>query len=798
METKPFSPLLTAANNIVKTKRPLSKRAKDYDAFVNWLGASNKDIKKIKLPKIKKVENLEFSVGSDLGGGGGGGGGLFGSLLAVLGIRKGAKFLKGKFGLPKGKFKGSYEDIIKNLTKKGNLTKGEKFVLRDYKRLVGKGGTSNNSAAFRALNRNSYMNNYEYLTGHGKGVRGGGFSAETAAQFRQAGRSGGGGFKGAPRGRLGKIGGILNVAFAGLDFMGRKGEGQSDLQAGVGAGGGLAGGLAGAWAGGQAGAAIGAGIGSLFGGVGAAPGALIGGIIGSLAGGWKGGELGGNIADKVTGADKMGARLKEQERTQREAASASNVTFVSITDKFDKVVSKFEKLKFGVSGVQNKNGSNAEIEDSDSIEPTKPIDTGNSPESTGLQLEDAEASGGEVPGTPDSGFRTSRRPKHNGNDYFKNVGTPISLIQEGTVTVADMNYNPGGWGALVEVRHKDGSLSRYAHLSKISVSAGSKISPGQVIGYTGGAAGAYGAGNSEGPHLHFEYLPSGSGQVDPTQAAKKIFRFGGNVKVKPKAGVSGIESNVFNLEIHATAANEKQRSGLMPSYLDPSSKVSKDFISNFGQYSRSWRVDPKTGKGLGMLERGGNILETAMEEGVDKNAKKIFDVIKNNPKTHFNTYAGHNDVTKGELGAPGERNYNRLVAEKLEQMTKDAKLKNFTYLRSIIANNDNDPNANWNRVAASRKSGLAQSVPAAVVATPTQPVPAAVAAAPLQQQIPGTVVLMGNMQPQVAARPSIVPVPIPMGGGQSSGGEVVVVSPSEGDILNSLWKNMLLTNLSSS
>jgi hypothetical protein len=85
-----------------------------------------------------------------------------------------------------------------------------------------------------------------------------------------------------------------------------------------------------------------------------------------------------------------------------------------------------------------------------------------------------------------------------------------------------------------------------------------------------------------------------------------------------------------------------------------------------------------------------------------------------------------------------------------------------------------------------------------VAPAPTQPVPAAVAAAPLQQQIPGTVVLMGNMQPQVAARPSIVPVPIPMGGGQSSGGEVVVVSPSEGDILNSLWKNMLLTNLSSS
>jgi hypothetical protein len=236
METKPFSPLLTAANNIVKTKRPLSKRAKDYDAFVNWLGVSNKDIKKIKLPKIKKVENLEFSVGSALGGGGGGGG-IFESLLAALGIRKGAKFLKGKFGLPKGKFKGSYEDIIKNLTKKGNLTKGEKFALRDYKRLVGKGGISNESAAFRALLRN---NSSGWSEGYGKGIRGGGFSAETAAQYRQAGRSGGGGFKGAPRGRIGKIGGILNVGFTALDYVGRKSEGQSNLQAGVGAAAGLA------------------------------------------------------------------------------------------------------------------------------------------------------------------------------------------------------------------------------------------------------------------------------------------------------------------------------------------------------------------------------------------------------------------------------------------------------------------------------------------------------------------------------------------------------------------------------
>jgi hypothetical protein len=68
MKTKLFSPLLTAANNIVKTRRPLTKRAKEYDAFINWLDTSNKDVKKIKLPKVKKVEELEFSVGMSLGG----------------------------------------------------------------------------------------------------------------------------------------------------------------------------------------------------------------------------------------------------------------------------------------------------------------------------------------------------------------------------------------------------------------------------------------------------------------------------------------------------------------------------------------------------------------------------------------------------------------------------------------------------------------------------------------------------------------------------------------------------------
>ena len=723
METKPFSPLLTAANNIVKTKRPLSKRAKDYDAFVNWLGASNKDIKKIKLPKIKKVENLEFSVGSDLGGEGGGG--LFGSLLAALGIRKGAKFLKGKFGLPKGKFKGSYEDIIKNLTKKGNLTKGEKFALRDYKRLVGKGGTSNNSAAYRALLRNSDMNEYEYLTGHGKGVKGGGFSAETAAQYRQAGRSGGGGFGEAPRGRIGKIGGILNVAFAGLDFMGRKGEGQSDLQAGVGAGGGLAGGLAGAWAGGQAGAAIGAGIGSLFGGVGAAPGALIGGIIGSFAGGFGGGQLGGNIADKVTGADKMGARLKEQERTQREAASASNVTFVSITDKFDKVVSKFEKIAGGMGAAPGKQPSNASTED----KMTEYGEYGERDQSTSPtpgQLQDLESTGGALPSSSPKGdkfgYSSWRKRNHNGIDYPLPQGTPISVIQPGIV--ADAGFRNNGYGNQVKVNHPGGVSSFYAHLSSINVTSGQKIDPGTVIGKIGTT------GHSTGPHLHFEVDVNGK-VSNPEPYEDKLFRFGGNVKVKPKAGTSAIKG-APDQKINTT---EKQQ-------------PIEDFIKGTKDGDKILK-DPKL---KAQLLGQKTYSSSSGFEGLTQTPEKIDPKVKQY-KEMYNAYV------------------------------RDLREKNQKKLDAVKSNVDAALRGDY-----SKMGGVAPA--------PTQPIPAAVAAAPLQQQTPGTVVLMGNMQPQVAARPSIVPVPIPMGGGQSSGGGVVVVSPSEGDILNSLWKTMLLTNLS--
>ena len=134
-----------------------------------------------------------------------------------------------------------------------------------------------------------------------------------------------------PKGRLPRVGGPLNAAFAGVDFAMRKGSGQTNLQAGVGAGAGLLGSLGGM----KAGAAAGGAIGALFGGVGAIPGAAIGGLLGSLLGG----TLGAGIADNITGAD--GRRKQE---TQRTTLLITKTSFGRGLDSFESALNKLDGL----------------------------------------------------------------------------------------------------------------------------------------------------------------------------------------------------------------------------------------------------------------------------------------------------------------------------------------------------------------------------------------------------------------------------------------------------------------------
>jgi len=93
---------------------------------------------------------------------------------------------------------------------------------------------------------------------------------------------------------------------------------------------------------------------------------------------------------------------------------------------------------------------------------------------------------------------------HTGIDIGAKSGTKVVSSISGTVTVATYNQYNGNY---IEVTSGD-VVTKYLHLSKISVKKGTKINAGTKIGEVGST------GLSTGPHLHFEVVYKGT-KIDP-------------------------------------------------------------------------------------------------------------------------------------------------------------------------------------------------------------------------------------------------------------------------------------------
>ena len=100
-----------------------------------------------------------------------------------------------------------------------------------------------------------------------------------------------------------------------------------------------------------------------------------------------------------------------------------------------------------------------------------------------------------------SGFGTRSDPMygiskpHEGIDYSAPNGTPVYATGCGTVLFAGWR---NGYGYTIDIDHGFDYLTRFAHLSSMSVSEGQKVVRGQEIGSVGCT------GKSTGPHLHYE------------------------------------------------------------------------------------------------------------------------------------------------------------------------------------------------------------------------------------------------------------------------------------------------------
>ena len=104
-----------------------------------------------------------------------------------------------------------------------------------------------------------------------------------------------------------------------------------------------------------------------------------------------------------------------------------------------------------------------------------------------------------------SGYGARWGRLHAGIDLAAGVGAPISAVAAGTVASAG---SEGGYGLVVRVQHDDGTVTLYAHLSKLLVTVGQRVAAGTHLGLEGSS------GQSTGPHLHFE-VRVGGGPVDP-------------------------------------------------------------------------------------------------------------------------------------------------------------------------------------------------------------------------------------------------------------------------------------------
>ena len=116
-----------------------------------------------------------------------------------------------------------------------------------------------------------------------------------------------------------------------------------------------------------------------------------------------------------------------------------------------------------------------------------------------------------------SGFKMRLHPilqtwrAHLGVDYAAPTGTAVRSVADGDVEFAGVQ---NGFGNVVIIRHRNNHSTVYAHLSRIGVRRGERVSQGQNVGAVGST------GWATGPHLHFEFRVNGVHQ-DPLTLARQ-------------------------------------------------------------------------------------------------------------------------------------------------------------------------------------------------------------------------------------------------------------------------------------
>ena len=118
--------------------------------------------------------------------------------------------------------------------------------------------------------------------------------------------------------------------------------------------------------------------------------------------------------------------------------------------------------------------------------------------------------------TTEYGGCTAAMCPHWAIDIAAPPGTPVLAAADGVV--AEIGWDPDGYGHYVVLTHGSGWQTLYAHLQSARLSGylttlGMAVSQGDAIGGLGNS------GSSTGPHLHFEVRRDGV-PIDPTRVLR--------------------------------------------------------------------------------------------------------------------------------------------------------------------------------------------------------------------------------------------------------------------------------------
>lgn len=120
---------------------------------------------------------------------------------------------------------------------------------------------------------------------------------------------------------------------------------------------------------------------------------------------------------------------------------------------------------------------------------------------------------------------------HSGTDFRASIGTPVLAMASGVVVASgdtDATCRGASFGKWVFIKYDNGLASTYGHLSLVSAAKGARVSPGQIVAYSGNT------GHSTAPHLHVSLYPADAVDV----SGKESIACKGKILVQPRAATN--------------------------------------------------------------------------------------------------------------------------------------------------------------------------------------------------------------------------------------------------------------------